>query len=135
MPKYEYRNLRKPSIRTDLTALDEQRIVIVGTRYDGKSLTIDERVSGSVPDAIDLLAGSTEIWEIYSDGVHAYDLWSYAVDSGTIFIAGTTEVFGDVIQFGFGGPGGAPNKIAKALGAAFRRTKKAAAKKAGGLTR
>lgn len=41
------------------------------------------------------------LFGLLADGVHAYDAWSYAADSGTFFRAGTTEVVGEIIQCGF----------------------------------
>jgi hypothetical protein len=41
-------------------------------------------------------------WDVVDDaGVHAYDAWFFAIDSGVVFRAGTTDVVCIVVQFDF----------------------------------
>jgi hypothetical protein len=117
MPKYTARRVKNPAPR-GLSPLDAARLANVRERYGDE----DPR-----PDEEWIEESYLEVWEFDVDAVHTYTLWHYHVDSGAIFHVNTAEVFGDVIQFGFGGPGGEENEVAEALEEAFKKQRKAKA--------
>jgi hypothetical protein len=91
----------KPRAVAALTPLQQKQLVAAGKRYDGKALPASTRLSrekaheevsfGGLFEIVDLADGSGKV---------AYTALRYAVDSGTVFAAGTTRVVADIIQFG-----------------------------------
>lgn len=115
MPTYAARRVHNPDPKR-LSPLDAARLAVIRERYGDD----DPR-----PDDAWIEESYLEVWEFDVDGAHTFTLWHYHVDSGAIFHVQTAEVFGDVIQFGFGGPGGEENEVAEALEAAFKKKRKA----------
>jgi hypothetical protein len=114
MPTYTARRVHNPEPK-QLSSLDAARLAVVRERYgDDDPRPDDEWIENSY----------LEVWELDVDAIHTYTLWHYNVDSGAIFHVHSAEVFGDVIQFGFGGPGGEDDEIAEALEAAFKKQRK-----------
>jgi hypothetical protein len=122
MPTYTARRVRNPDPK-QLSPLNAARLAVIRERYgDDDPRPDDEWIENSY----------LELWEFDVDGAHTYTLWHYHVDSGAIFHVHSAEVFGDVIQFGFGGPGGEENEVAEALEAAFKKNRGATPEAASG---
>ena len=80
-----------------LSPAQRDQVRAAGKLYDGRDLPVEARASGE--DDGDAFY-DLKHFEVHVDGAHAYDGWSYNVDSGTYFVANTTEVAAEVIQFG-----------------------------------
>lgn len=93
---------RTPHSIDDLTTSDRAQLLVISRLYFGEERAIETLVPPEGPAGYeeDFLFGLS-VSAILEDGVHAYDAWSYAADSGTFFRAGTTEVVGEIIQCGF----------------------------------
>ncbi len=78
---------RRPSTLDALTAIERAQLELLGKRRDG-SPTID----------LDVVEG----WQVVDPtGTAHLDLWVTGIDCGGVLRAGTTEVVGDIVQFGF----------------------------------
>jgi hypothetical protein len=92
-------NPRSPRQRADLSASQRRQLRAAGKLWDGQDLTARLRMESADPQ--ERLSQFLQLWDIEQDGVHRYDAFFYATDSGTIFRRGTTEVVAQRIQFGF----------------------------------
>ena len=81
-----------------LTPAQRDQVSAAGKLYDGQDLPIEARVAAE-EDGVAFY--DLRHAEIHVDGAHAYDSWTYNVDSGTTFLANTTEVVGELIQCTF----------------------------------
>ncbi len=94
----QYQPLRKIISLDQLTPAQRDQVRAAGKLYDGKDLPIEARVAAE-EDGVAFYGLKHR--EIHVDGSHAYDAWTYNVDSGTTFIANTTEVVGELVQYAF----------------------------------
>ena len=90
---------------TDASTLDDAakaQLHEAGRRYDGNDVPAEARI-GNGDDDEDEESGKlfrVTRWSIVDDaGTPRYDAWLYQVDSGTIFVAGTTNVVAEIVQF------------------------------------
>lgn len=114
--KLELRAVRPVETYRALDAVGRAQLSACGLRYDGLDLPPERRLYDPFEDCdteeeVEALAASAaddeQNWygrrvskaDVYVDGVHAFDLWRYHVDSGLLFRAGTDEVVGQIVQF------------------------------------
>ena len=99
-------NLRLTRFR-EVTSLDmlspiqQQQLAIAGTEWDGEVLPASARIAKG--EDVDYDEGGPlyklELWDVEDEhGTTLYQLWTYAVDSGSIFKAGTTHSVGGFVQ-------------------------------------
>ncbi len=99
-------NLRLTRFR-EITSLDmlspilQRQLAIAGTEWDGEVLPAAARIA--VGDDVDYDEGGPlyrpELWDVEDEhGTTLYQLWTYAVNSGSIFRADTTESVGGFIH-------------------------------------
>jgi hypothetical protein len=84
---------------TPLSDLQRAQLAVVGKLYFGEGdppRIADDDSEGDPMETRSLL--SCEVWRIVDDERHLYDAWLYMGDSGTIFVAGTTNKIAEVIQ-------------------------------------
>jgi hypothetical protein len=84
MQKLRFVSVRKPEKLSHLKGHDREPLDACVVAYGVPRESWED-------DCNDML----EIWRVEDErGAHAYDVWLYAVDSGSIFRAGTTEMAG-----------------------------------------
>ncbi|MER5641094.1 hypothetical protein ABT095_29595 [Kitasatospora sp. NPDC002227] len=90
----------RPMVSADsLTPVQAEQVALSGRLYDGESLPAGRRLSED--DGDEAVLNFCELWDVVDDdGVLLYEAWFYQVDSGSIFLAGTTEVVAEIIQCG-----------------------------------
>ncbi|MFD8085781.1 hypothetical protein ACFV4F_29235 [Kitasatospora sp. NPDC059722] len=106
----DFTNRRPVTSADSLTPLHAAQVALSGRLYDGEDLPAERRLSADVDGDADGDADGNdddegvlhfcELWDVVADGVPRYEAWFYQVDSGSIFLAGTTEVVAEVIQCG-----------------------------------
>jgi hypothetical protein len=84
-----------------LSPILQQQLAIAGTEWDGEELPAAARIASG--DHVDYDEGGPlyqpELWDVEDEhGTTLYQLWTYAVSSGSIFRAGTTESVGGFIH-------------------------------------
>ncbi|MEU8513719.1 hypothetical protein AB0C76_19315 [Kitasatospora sp. NPDC048722] len=90
---------RRPITSADsLTPVQAEQVALSGRLYDGEDLPADRRLSADGDD--EAVLDFCELWDVVADGAPRYEAWFYQVDSGSIFLAGTTEVVAEVVQCG-----------------------------------
>ncbi len=95
-------NARFPRSVDQLDAIGREQLRICGQRYDGEDLPPEERLFHTdVEIETNFYTMMLARWDVLDDGKHVYDAWFFAVDSGVIFRAGTTDVVCIVMQFDF----------------------------------
>lgn len=92
-------NRRDPQTLADLSASERRQLRVAGKLYDGQDLPARRRIASDDPE--ECFGGFLTLWDVEVGGVHLYDAFVYAVDSGTVFRRGTTEVVAERIQFHF----------------------------------
>jgi hypothetical protein len=126
-------NRREPRTIEELSASERRQLRVAGELYDGVDLPARRRIDSE--DEEECFGGFLTLWDVEVDGVHRYDAFVYAVDSGTVFRRGTTEVVAERIQFHFEtrltGEGLTRALEVAEKGRSRRSTKKKAAKKTG----
>ncbi len=102
--KLIFTNIRNPKSVDDLTIEEKEQIVIAGNLYHGEEYSA-EILSAKEDDENyeeEISFYSLEICDIVDEnGELKYKLFSYMVDSGTLFEGNSTKVAGEVIQCGF----------------------------------
>ncbi len=89
-------NLRHPSDYDVLSEIHRAQLDRISTLYDGGVVSGRQRL---VQDGSETsFAGMIELWDLVEDDQVRYEFWHYVVDSGTIFIANTTQVLAEVGQ-------------------------------------
>jgi hypothetical protein len=84
-----------------LTEIQQQQLVIAGRAYDGAELSAAARLAADEPDAeTGSFLGFCDLARVVDGDQHLYDAWTYCVDSGAFFRAGTTDMVAGIIQFG-----------------------------------
>ena len=107
--------VREPRSLDDLTPLEQAQLAVAGERYDGEALPAAARIPHADGDD-DVMLSSLTVVDLHdASGEVRYVAWTYCVDAGTVFAAGTTDVLAEVIQFGLSCPDPA---LAAALSAA-----------------
>lgn len=90
----------KPKTLGDLSKAQQAQLVKAGKLWDGANVAAAKRLSKDKHDEHNL-AGTLEVRELAdAKGNHAYDAFTYAGDSGTIFKASTTTVVAEIVQGG-----------------------------------
>lgn len=101
--KLRFVNVRRPERAEDLSAIEQQQLIVAGRRYDGQDLPIEARMAapGGEWDEEDSFAGTLAVWDVVDETETVRcTAWFYRADSGTVFAAGTTAVVAEVIQCG-----------------------------------
>jgi len=112
-------NRRYPTSVDELDALGREQLRICGERWDGLDLPAEERLfRADFENETNFYTRLLTRWDVLDGDARAYDAWLYAVDSGVVFRAGTTDVVCIVVQFDFQSDD-AP--LAEALAAAAAR--------------
>lgn len=88
-------NCREPRTIEALSGSERRQLRVAGKLYDGRNLPAERRIADE--SFVEFLA----LWDVEVNGVHCYDAFVYAVDSGTVFRRRTTEVVAERIQFHF----------------------------------
>ena len=94
---------RTPTDPAALSALELEQLRLTGRHFDGRDRPgalrlVDQPIPPEdLEEDIDwddgnLAAHLLSAWEVHEDGVHRFDVWLHHADSGTLFVAGTTEV-------------------------------------------
>lgn len=110
-----------PGSVEQLDVIGREQLRICGQRYDGEDLPPEQRLFHTdVEIETNFYTMMLARWDVLDDGKHVYDAWFFAVDSGVIFRAGTTEVVCIVMQFDFQSADAA---LAAALAEAAKRAK------------
>lgn len=94
----DFINRRHITSAAELDPVRAEQIVLCGAAYDGEVLPADRRLSSDPDDESVLLF--CELWDVVADGSPLYEAWFYQADSGSIFLAGTTEMVAEIIQCG-----------------------------------
>jgi len=84
---------------SDLDELGVRQLVVAGKKYDGEDLPAETRLQGTDDEYEGNLMEVT-IRPVLDGETHVYDIWSYMVDSGSVFVANTTDVVAEICQFG-----------------------------------
>jgi len=117
-------NPRTPQTVDELDAVGRAQLRVCGERWDGHDLPADERLFPTdVENETNLYTRELAVWDVMDGDAHVYDAWFYAVDSGLIFRAGTTDVVCVVVQFDFQPEAPADSKLARSLADAAKRAK------------
>jgi len=81
----------------ELTAVQQEQIVVLGRLYDGEEVDAAARMAAD--GEASLVAAGLSLFEVVdADGKPAFDDYRVGSDSGAVFRAGTTEVVGVVVQ-------------------------------------
>lgn len=92
------RNVRRPRVVAELTALEQKQLSAAGRLYDGRRASAAARL-GEKRSSATSFAGSIEIRDIVdASGNDAYVAYLVLVDAGTVFRAGGTDVVATIIQ-------------------------------------
>lgn len=94
----DFTNRRRITSVAQLNSIQREQIALCGAAYDDEHLPADRRLS-SDPDDESVLS-FCELWDVVADGSPLYEAWFYQSDSGSIFLAGTTEMVAQIIQCG-----------------------------------
>lgn len=115
-------NMREPETVDELDAIRREQLRVCGRRWDGQDLPPEQRLFPTdVEIETNLYTAELAVWDVLEGATHLYDAWFYAVDSGTIFRAGSTEVVCIVMQFDFQPENPADSRLAADLRDAARR--------------
>ncbi len=96
--------VRQPRTLDDLSPLEQAQLAVAGERYDGEALPAAARLPHADGDD-DVMLSSLTVVDLHdASGEVRYVAWTYCVDSGTVFAAGTTDDVAEVIQFGLTSP-------------------------------
>jgi|GEM_PF-3203650 len=97
-----FRDKRTIASADELTPIEREQLRVAGKRYDGEDLPAETRLVPIGPDDYmeGSFAASCTLWRIVDGDRHVYDAWFYMGDSGTFFVAGTSEDVAAVIQCG-----------------------------------
>jgi hypothetical protein len=91
----------------ELNEQEKKQLIKAGFLYFGEkrsfeSLFQTDDEENSLYDEEDDLSNFLELWDVVDDEKKVvYNLWLYEVDAGTMFKVNSTEVFAEIIQFGF----------------------------------
>ncbi|MFF9868118.1 hypothetical protein ACF1G0_22340 [Streptomyces sp. NPDC013953] len=94
----DFTNRRRITSVTQLNPIQVEQVALCGTAYDDEDLPADRRLSSDPQD--ESVLSFCELWDVVVDGAPAYEAWFYQSDSGTIFLAGTTDMVAQIIQCG-----------------------------------
>ncbi|MFD7626166.1 hypothetical protein ACFV7Q_08960 [Streptomyces sp. NPDC059851] len=96
----EFTNRRDITSPAQLAPVQLEQLVLCGAAYDDEDLPAERRLNQDAPDDEAVLY-SCELWDVVAaDGSPVYEAWFYQSDSGSIFLAGTTEMVAQIIQCG-----------------------------------
>ncbi|MFJ8017485.1 hypothetical protein [Streptomyces sp. NPDC096339] len=95
----EFTNKRHVTSVAQLDPVQAEQLRLSGVAYDGEDLPAERRVNPDDPDDESALY-ACELWDVEVDGSTVYEAWFYQVDSGSIFLAGSTEMVAEIIQCG-----------------------------------
>src|SRR5262249_240038 len=116
--------MREPETVDDLDAIGREQLRVCGKRWDGEDLPPEERLSPTdLEIESNFYTAELAVWDGLDGTTHLYDAWFYAVDSGTIFRAGSTEVVCIVMQFEFQPENASDAALAASLADAAKRAK------------
>lgn len=94
-------NLRHVTALSDLVEHERAQLAAAGKEWDGCDLPAAERLTDDEDAEFDEGGPlyKPELCDVIDDaGAVVYQLWTYCVDSGSLFRAGTTESVGGFIQ-------------------------------------
>ncbi|MEV8536407.1 hypothetical protein [Streptomyces sp. NPDC051211] len=94
----DFINRRQITSVAQLNPIQAEQVVLCGTAYDDEDLPADRRLSSDPED--ESVLNFCELWDVVADGSPVYEAWFYQSDSGSIFLAGTTEMVAQIIQCG-----------------------------------
>lgn len=96
----DFTNRRDITSVAQLTPVQAEQLRLCGQAYDDEDLPAERRVNQDAPDDEAVLY-SVELWDVASsDGSPVYEAWFYQSDSGSVFLAGTTDMVAQIIQCG-----------------------------------
>ncbi|GAA2814727.1 hypothetical protein GCM10010441_44250 [Kitasatospora paracochleata] len=95
----EFTNRRSITSAQELTPVQVEQVRLCGLAYDGEDLPAGCRL-GADGDDEETVLSFCEVWDVVADGAARYEAWFYQVDSGSVFLAGTTEMVAEIIQCG-----------------------------------
>ncbi|MEE1785359.1 hypothetical protein PUR71_20940 [Streptomyces sp. SP17BM10] len=96
----DFTNRRPITSAAPLTPIHAAQVALSGRRYDGEDLPAEQRLPADGDGDDEAVLNSCELWDVVADGVPRYEAWLYQADSGSIFLAGTTEMVAEVLQCG-----------------------------------
>ena len=93
---------RFPTSVDELDAVSRDQLRICGLRWDGEDLPPEQRLfAADTENETNFYTRELARWDVLDGSEHVYDAWFFAVDSGVVFRAGTTDVVCVVVQFDF----------------------------------
>jgi len=97
--KLKFVNDKYPKLASDLTNKEKNQLLICESLYFEMGYSIDKLFSHDDDGECFL---DLELWDIVDENNElVYKIYTYNTDSGTLFKGNTTEVIGQVMQFGF----------------------------------
>lgn len=84
----------------DLTEVQLEQLRLAGMAYDGEELPVAARLAEDSDPSEGSFYGFCDLWRVCDGDERLYDAWIYAVDSGSIYRANTTEEVAGIVQFG-----------------------------------
>lgn len=119
-----FTNERMPQSVDDLDAIGREQLRVCGLRWDGEDLPPEQRLFPTdAENDTNLSTRMLAIWDVIDGTEHVYDAWFYAVDSGVMFRARTTEVVCVVVQFDFQPENAGDSELAVSLTEAAKRAR------------
>ncbi|MFB7466172.1 hypothetical protein ACFCZ1_22200 [Streptomyces sp. NPDC056224] len=94
----DFTNRRQITSVAQLNPLQAEQVALCGVAYDDEDLPADRRLSADPED--ESVLNFCELWDVVADGSPVYEAWFYQADSGSIFLAGTSEMVAQIIQCG-----------------------------------
>ncbi|WP_369776425.1 hypothetical protein [Streptomyces sp. R33] len=94
----DFTNRRQITSVAQLTPIQAEQIALCGAAYDDEDLPADRRLSSDPED--ESVLSFCELWDVVADQSPVYEAWFYQSDSGSIFLAGTTEMVAQIMQCG-----------------------------------
>jgi hypothetical protein len=94
----DFTNRRQITSVAQLNPVQAEQVTLCGAAYDDEDLPADHRLSPDPDD--ESVLNYCELWDVVVDGSPVYEAWFYQSDSGSIFLAGTTEMVAQIIQCG-----------------------------------
>ncbi|MBN2695524.1 hypothetical protein JXR93_12750 [bacterium] len=102
--KLKFTNPYYPENIDQLTTIQKEQLLVVSKLYHGEEYPLEKLLCDEDDESYDeeITLFHLETWDVEDEsGDIKYNFYLYMVDSGTLFESNTTNVIGEVIQFGF----------------------------------
>jgi hypothetical protein len=100
----KYKNAKSRALpwldESQFTPSDKKQLIQIMKNYLSGKLTTKKVFAATYKELGDACTVPIEWWDIVDEsGQVRYQLWIYMVDSGRIFVAGTSRVVADIVRF------------------------------------